>query len=48
MRSKTMLSITKDELDNTDPRKNAYLNLGFGWEQTNYYYNDISARFHEI
>jgi hypothetical protein len=31
-RSKTMLSVMKSELDNTDPRKNVYLSLGFGWE----------------
>jgi hypothetical protein len=47
-RSKTMLSVMKSELDNTDPRKNVYLSLGFGWEQSNYYYNEISSHFNDV
>ncbi len=43
-----MLSVTKDELDSLDPRKNVYFSLAFGLEQSNYYYNDVSTHFHEI
>lgn len=47
-KSKTMLSLNKEDLDKLEPRQNAYFNLAFGWERTFYYYNDVSARFHDI
>lgn len=47
-RSKTMLTVAKDDLDKLEPRQNAYFNLAFDWERTFYYYNDVYQRFNDI